>query len=85
LEVHAQRMLSHTFTPGFKLELHHKDMAIALDGAKRLKMSLPHTALCQEIFNAALAAGDGELDDSAILKVLEGLANHELGSIPTKS
>ena len=85
LEVHAQRMLSHTFTPGFKLELHHKDMAIALDGAKRLKMSLPHTALCQEMFNAALAAGDGELDDSAILKVLEGLANHELGSTPAKS
>ena len=85
LEVHALRMLSHTFTPGFKLELHHKDLAIALDGAKRLQMSLPHTALCQEMFNAALAAGDGALDDSAILKVLEGLANHELGSLATKS
>jgi len=85
LEVHAQRMLSHNFTPGFKLELHHKDMAIALDGAKRLQMSLPHTALCQEMFNAALAAGDGALDDSAILKVLEGLANHELGSMASKS
>ena len=85
LEVHALRMLSHTFTPGFKLELHHKDLAIALDGAKRLQMSLPHTALCQEMFNAALAAGDGALDDSAILKVLEGLANHELGSSATKS
>ncbi len=85
LEVHALRMLSHTFTPGFKLELHHKDLAIALDGAKRLQMSLPHTALCQEMFNAALAAGDGALDDSAILKVLEGLANHELGSLAAKS
>jgi len=80
LEVHAQRMLSHTFTPGFRLALHHKDLAIALDGAKRLQMSLPHTALCQEMFNAALAAGDGDLDDSALLKVLERLANHELGS-----
>jgi 2-hydroxy-3-oxopropionate reductase len=80
LEVHAQRMLSHTFTPGFRLSLHHKDLAIALDGAKRLQMSLPHTALCQEMFNAALAAGDGDLDDSALLKVLERLANHELGS-----
>ena len=85
LEVHAQRMLSHTFTPGFKLELHHKDLAIALDGAKRLQMSLPHTALCQEMFNAALAAGDGALDDSALLKVLEGLANHELGSPVAKT
>jgi 2-hydroxy-3-oxopropionate reductase len=85
LEVHAQRMLSHTFTPGFKLELHHKDLAIALDGAKRLRMSLPHTALCQEMFNAALAAGDGALDDSALLKVLEGLANHELGSPVAKT
>ena len=80
LEVHAQRMLSHKFVPGFKLALHHKDLAIALDGAKRLQMSLPHTALCQEMFNAALAAGDGELDDSALLKVIEKLANHELGS-----
>jgi 2-hydroxy-3-oxopropionate reductase len=80
LEVHAQRMLSHKFTPGFKLALHHKDLAIALDGAKRLKMSLPHTALCQELFNSALGAGDGELDDSALLKVLERLANHELGA-----
>jgi 2-hydroxy-3-oxopropionate reductase len=85
LEVHAQRMLSHNFTPGFKLELHHKDMAIALDGAKRLQMSLPHTALCQEMFNASLAAGDGALDDSAILKVLEVLANHELGSSVAKT
>lgn len=85
LEVHAQRMLSHTFTPGFKLELHHKDLAIALDGAKRLQMALPHTALCQEMFNAALAAGDGALDDSALLKVLEGLANHQLGSPVVKT
>jgi len=80
LEVHAQRMLNHTFVPGFKLALHHKDLAIALDGAKRLQMSMPHTALCQEMFNAALAAGDGELDDSALLKVIEKLANHQLGS-----
>jgi 2-hydroxy-3-oxopropionate reductase len=60
-------------------------MAIALDGAKRLKMSLPHTALCQEMFNAALAAGDGALDDSAILKVLEGLAHHQLGASVDKA
>lgn len=80
LEVHAQRMLSHKFVPGFKLALHHKDLAIALDGAKRLQMSIPHTALCQEMFNSALAAGDGELDDSALLKVIEKLANHEVGS-----
>ena len=80
LEVHAQRMLQHAFAPGFRLALHHKDLSIALDGARRLAMSLPHTALCQELFNAALAAGDGNLDDSALLRVLERLANHELGS-----
>jgi len=80
LEVHAQRMLQHAFAPGFRLALHHKDLSIALDGARRLAMSLPHTALCQELFNAALAAGDGDLDDSALLRVLERLANHELGS-----
>ena len=79
LEVHAERMLKRTFAPGFRIELHHKDLAIALDGARKLKLSLPHTALCQEFFNAALAAGEGKLDDSALVRVVERLANHQIG------
>jgi 2-hydroxy-3-oxopropionate reductase len=80
LEVHGERMLKRTFAPGFRLALHHKDLGIALDGARELHLSIPHTATCQELFNAALAAGEGGLDDSALAKVLERLANHEIAA-----
>jgi len=78
LEVHGERMLKRTFAPGFRIELHAKDLAIALSGARALKLSLPHTAQCQEMFNASFAAGEGGLDDSALVKVLERMANHEI-------
>jgi 2-hydroxy-3-oxopropionate reductase len=80
LDVHGERMLKRTFAPGFRISLHHKDLAIALEGAKHLKLSLPHTALCQELFNASLAADEGGLDDSALVRVLERLAQHEIGA-----
>jgi 2-hydroxy-3-oxopropionate reductase len=78
LEVHGDRMLKRTFAPGFRIELHAKDLAIALAGARALQVPLPNTAHCQELFNASFAAGEGGLDDSALVKVLERLANHEI-------
>src|SRR5215471_2995921 len=78
LEVHGERMLKRTFAPGFRIELHAKDLAIALSGARALKLSLPNTAACQEMFNASFAAGEQGLDDSAMVKVLERMANHEI-------
>jgi 2-hydroxy-3-oxopropionate reductase len=78
LEVHGERMLKRTFAPGFRIELHAKDLAIALSGARALKVALPGTAHCQEMFNASFAAGEGGLDDSALVKVLERMANHEI-------
>jgi 2-hydroxy-3-oxopropionate reductase len=78
LEVHGERMLKRTFAPGFRIELHAKDLAIALAGARTLQVALPHTAHCQEMFNASFAAGEGSLDDSALVKVLERLSNHEI-------
>src|SRR5690349_18563203 len=78
LEVHGERMLKRTFAPGFKIDLHAKDLAIALSGARALKLSLPNTAFCQELFNASFAAGEQGLDDSAMVKVLERMANHEI-------
>jgi 2-hydroxy-3-oxopropionate reductase len=78
LEVHGERMLKRTFAPGFRIELHAKDLAIALAGARALQVALPHTAHCQEMFNASFAAGEGGLDDSALVKVLERLSNHEI-------
>jgi len=78
LEVHGERMLKRTFAPGFRIELHAKDLAIVLAGARALNIPLPHTAHCQELFNASFAAGEGGLDDSALVKVLERLASHEI-------
>jgi len=78
LEVHGERMLKRTFAPGFRIDLHAKDLAIALSGARALKLALPNTAFCQELFNASFAAGEQGLDDSAMVKVLERMANHEI-------
>src|SRR5258706_6827382 len=78
LEVHGERMLKRTFAPGFRIQLHAKDLNIALSGARALNVALPGTALCQELFNSNQAAGEAGLDDSAMVKVLERLANHEI-------
>jgi 2-hydroxy-3-oxopropionate reductase len=80
LEVHGERMINRTFTPGFRIELHRKDLNLALSGAQTLEMSLPNTAACQELFNACMARGDQNSDHSALVKVLEELANHQISS-----
>lgn len=78
LEVHGARMIERNFEPGFRIELHQKDLNLALQGARALKIALPATATCQELFNAAAAQGGGAWDHSAILRVLELLANHSI-------
>jgi 2-hydroxy-3-oxopropionate reductase len=78
MEVHGERMLKRTFQPGFRTALHHKDLGIVLDGAEKLNIALPGTSGCQQLFNAALAAGEGALDDSAVALVLERLAGHAI-------
>jgi 2-hydroxy-3-oxopropionate reductase len=79
LEVHGERMLKRTFDPGFRIELHQKDLGLALSGARALGVSLPNTATAQELFNACAAAGEGKRDHSALVKALERLAAHEVG------
>ncbi len=78
LEVHGERMIKRTFDPGFRINLHQKDLNLALLGAKALGISLPNTASTQELFNACTAHGGAELDHSALVKALEALANHEV-------
>src|SRR5688572_32577240 len=84
LEVHGERMIKRTFVPGFRIELHQKDLNLALQGAKSLGLSLPNTATCQELFNACAARGGGAWDHSAMVRALELLADHEIGAA-TKS
>ena len=79
LEVHGERMIQRNFAPGFRIELHQKDLNLALQGARSLGISLPNTATAQELFNAAAAAGGKAWDHSGMVKVLEKLACHEIG------
>jgi 2-hydroxy-3-oxopropionate reductase len=78
LEVHGERMIKRTFTPGFRIELHQKDLNLALSSARELCISLPNTAATQELFNACAAYGGAKLDSSALVQALEKLANHEI-------
>ena len=80
LEVHGERMIKRTFDPGFRIELHQKDLNLALQGAKSLGVSLPNTSSTQELFNASTAHGDSGLDHSGLVKVLERMANHKVNS-----
>lgn len=80
LEVHGERMIARNVTPGFRIELHQKDLNLALSGAKTLGVSLPNTATCQELFNAASANGGAAWDHSGMVRVLEMLAGHEIGA-----
>ncbi|MBK3736856.1 2-hydroxy-3-oxopropionate reductase [Azospirillum brasilense] len=79
LEVHGERMVKRTFDPGFRIELHQKDLNLALAGARALGVSLPNTATCQELFNACAAQGGKAWDHSGMVRALELLANHEIG------
>jgi len=79
LEVHGERMIKRTFAPGFRIELHQKDLNLALQGARQLGISLPNTATAQELFNACSAHGGKAWDHSALVRALELLAGHEIG------
>jgi len=79
LEVHGERMINRTFDPGFRIELHQKDLSLALSSAKALGVSLPNTASAQELFNSCAAHGGKSWDHSAMVKALEKMANFEIG------
>ncbi|MEP0339400.1 MAG: 2-hydroxy-3-oxopropionate reductase [Alphaproteobacteria bacterium] len=78
LEVHAERMIKRTFNPGFRIELHQKDLNLALSGAKDMGISLPNTATAQELFNTCKAHGGAGWDHSAMVRALEIMAKHEV-------
>jgi 2-hydroxy-3-oxopropionate reductase len=78
LEVHGERMIKRTFQPGFRINLHQKDLNLALANARKLQIALPNTATAQELFNAVAAQGDSGLDHSAMVLALEKLAEHKV-------
>jgi len=80
LEVHGERMIQRTFDPGFRINLHQKDLNLALSTARQLGLSLPSTAVAQELFNACVAHNGAGWDHSGMVRALETMANHEIGS-----
>jgi 2-hydroxy-3-oxopropionate reductase len=78
LEVHGERMVKRNFDPGFRIELHQKDLNLALEGARALGLSLPSTALAQQLFSSCAAHGGKAWDHSAMVRALEMMANHEI-------
>ena len=76
LELHGERMIKRTFNPGFRIVLHQKDLNLALQSAKELGVALPNTASTQQLFSASVAAGNGGLDHSGLVKALETMAAH---------
>ena len=78
LEVHGKRMLDVDFQPGFKSRLHQKDMDIVLDTARQIGLALPASAMVAQYLNALVGSGDGELDSSAIVKVIERMSRQTL-------
>ena len=78
LEVHGERMIKRTFDPGFRIELHQKDLNLALQGARVLGLALPHTASAQELMNTCAANGKSKLDHSALCQAVELMSNHKI-------
>lgn len=74
LDLKRESMLARSFQPGFRIDLHHKDMGIILDAARTAEVALPMSALTAQLVAAARAQGHGSLDHSALLLVIERLS-----------
>jgi 2-hydroxy-3-oxopropionate reductase len=77
MEVKREKFLSHTFEPGFRSELHHKDLGIALAAGREYGVVLPVTAVVCGLFESLMAGGRGGWDHSALLTFIEDLSEHE--------
>ena len=79
MEVKREKFLSHSFDPGFRIELHHKDLGIALAAGREYGVALPVTSIVDQMLEALKTKGRGDRDHSAILTLIEDLAQHEIG------
>ena len=79
LDVHGERMVKRTLDPGFRIELHQKDLNLALSTGRTLGLALPNTATAQELFNSCAAHGGAAQDHSATVRALKRMANFEIG------
>jgi 2-hydroxy-3-oxopropionate reductase len=77
LDLKRESMIARDFQPGFRIDLHHKDMGIVQAAARQADVSLPMAGLVAQLVAAARAMGYGSLDHSALLKVVETLSGRE--------
>jgi 2-hydroxy-3-oxopropionate reductase len=80
MEVKREKLLDHSFDPGFKVELHHKDLGIALAAGREYGVTLPVTAVVDQMLQDLITNGRGDRDHSALLTLLEESSGHEIGS-----
>ena len=74
LDRKAAGMLARNFAPGFRLELHHKDLGIVQAAAREAGVVIPLGAVVSQLVAALVARGDGGLDHSGLLKLVEELS-----------
>ena len=77
LDRKSEGMLARDFRPGFRVDLHHKDMGILLDAARAAGVTVPVASLVGQLFGALRARGDGELDHTALLRLVEALSGRD--------
>ena len=80
IEAKREKMLGHSFDPGFRIELHHKDLGIALAAGREYGVALPVTAVVDQMLEALKAKGRGDRDHSALLTLIEDSSGHEIGN-----
>jgi 2-hydroxy-3-oxopropionate reductase len=80
MEVKREKMLEHSFDPGFRVELHHKDLGIALAAGREYGVTLPVTAIVDQMLETLKMRGRGDRDHSALLTLIEESSAHEIGS-----
>jgi 2-hydroxy-3-oxopropionate reductase len=80
MEMRRRNFLEHDFTPGFRVDLHHKDLNIALESGDAYGVPLPATSLAQQMLRTLRAKGQGAEDHSALLTVIEDWAEHRIGA-----
>jgi len=82
LEMRGAKLLARDFEPGFKLDLHAKDLAIVLETAREIGVVLPGTVVVDKLFHAEQSRGHGGADNSTVVRALEALAEHAIGTPP---
>ena len=80
MEMRRRNFLEHDFAPGFRVDLHHKDLNIALESGDAYGVALPATSLAQQMLRTLRARGRGAEDHSALLTVIEEWADHQIGT-----